>query len=325
MYSDGHYQFSGSVPPVKLQMFSELQNKSIDMTESQAMSSLVIPSPLQKITPDWRGIEKLKLYVKRDDDIHPVVSGNKYRKLKSTLTQLAFQPQPVVSFGGGFSNHIHALAYCCQALNCPFTAIIRGHYPSLTPMLNDIKRWGADIQFVDKKTYQQRHNNYYLAELQTAYPGALIIPEGGSQQSALDGIRDMMDEINVDFDIVAAPVASGATMAGIVSSLSQQQRAIGIGVLKGQDYLTELVSQFLGVQPTAPWTVDGRFHHGGYAKKTPELSAFCDQFHTQTNIALEPVYSGKLFYALKFMVEHEEFTAGSTIVAVHTGGLQGSR
>ena len=284
-----------------------------------------LPSPLIRVTPQWKNIGDINLFVKRDDLIHPIVSGNKYRKLGALLDSLKVNPRPVLSFGGGFSNHLHALAYCCQQLGCPFTAVVRGHYPTLTPMLKDIQQWGATLHFVDKVVYRQRHESAYLAQWYSKIERVEIVPEGGSQHSALNGLNAMMKEVTQPFDIFAAPVASGATLAGVVANLAPNQKALGIGVLKGEDYLSGLVAQFVDTTNQGQWHVDGRFHCGGYAKITPDLDAFCHQFNDQTGIAIEPVYSGKLFFALKHMTEAGEFPRGSTIVALHTGGLQGAR
>lgn len=287
--------------------------------------TIQLPSPLTLITPGWRHADTLDLYVKRDDLIHPVISGNKWRKLAPVLAGLPDSCTGMVSFGGGFSNHLHALGYACYCRGLAFTAIVRGDYRSQpTPMLQDLMTWGATIRYVTKTEYGLRESAAYLNELQHAFPSHIIIPEGGSQSAALNGIATMIEEILTPFTSLLVPVASGATLAGVASALGDTQQAIGIGVLKGEGYLESLVERLLPV-PRSNWHVNHDFHFGGYAKRPAALREFCEAFSSECDIPVEPVYSGKLFYALKSLVENRYFAPGSTIVAVHTGGLQGSR
>ncbi len=301
-------------------------------------SSLTLPSPLIPFKPNWEGASKVSLFVKRDDAIHPVMSGNKWRKLSHALTNPL--PKTIVSFGGGFSNHLHALGFVCHKLGIPFNAIIRGDYSAApTPMIEDLKSWGTRIDYVDRVTYKKRNDNAYLLRLKQQQPDAMIIPEGGSQAQALQGIKDMVDEINIDFDFIVAPVASGATLAGIVSALNKRnennatdtlhqttRNVVGVGVLKGENYLEGLVEQFL---PTSlgrsNWHIDHSYHFGGYAKARNELRTFCNDFNHAFEFDIEPVYSGKAFWAVKDMLAKGKFEDGARIVVLHTGGLQGAR
>ena len=301
-------------------------------------TSLTLPSPLIPFRPIWEGADKVSLFVKRDDAIHPVMSGNKWRKLSHALTSPL--PKAIVSFGGGFSNHLHALGFVCHKLGIPLNAIIRGDYSaSPTPMIEDLKSWGTHINYVDRITYKKRNDSAYLQQLKQQHPDATIIPEGGSQAQALQGIEDMVDEIDIDFDFIVAPVASGATLAGIVSALNKRNKnnaadthqlvvckAIGVGVLKGEDYLEGLVEQFLPASlGRLNWHIDHNYHFGGYAKAPNELQTFCNDFKNTFDFDIEPVYSGKAFWAVKDMLAKGMFKDGSRIVILHTGGLQGAR
>ena len=298
-------------------------------------ATLTLPSPCEPFAPEWPGSSNVNLWVKRDDAIHSVISGNKWRKLQHSLK--TFSHSQIVSFGGAYSNHLHALGFTCWKLGIPLTALVRGHESATpSPMLQDLVKWGVEIEFIDRKTYQQRNTEGYLAQLKGRFDSALIIPEGGSEASAIYGIQAMVREVNstVDFDTIMAPVASGATLAGIVAALTPKQSAIGVGVLKGEGYLEALVEQFLPnsacahstkTSPTQNWSINHSYHFGGYAKVTPELREFCDTFNRTMPFHIEPVYSGKLFWALKDMLSKDVFTQGSNIVVVHTGGLQGAR
>ncbi|MBQ4830851.1 pyridoxal-phosphate dependent enzyme [Alteromonas sp. MMG017] len=336
--------------------------------------TLCLPSPLEPFTPDWEGAEHVSMFVKRDDRIHPVISGNKWRKLKhafnltpphtvdldtgsglSVNSGLYSQPpSSVVSFGGGFSNHLHALGYLCNQLNIPFHAIIRGDYTKHpSPMIQDLLKWGAQILYVNKGTYQQRDNPAYLTGLQKKFPDALIIPEGGSQMAAIKGVQEVVNEIDIPFDRIIAPVASGATLAGLTSALSPHQHAIGIGVLKGEGYLEGLVEQFLtpglalnlahtsipaqasasAANKTNQFSINHDFHCGGYGKIPPYLQTFCENFNQTMPFEIEGVYSGKVFWALKHLLatftstnaSPSAFEKGQTLIILHTGGMQGAR
>lgn len=290
---------------------------------SALKASLTLPSPLIPFNPPWHGADKVSMWVKRDDAIHPIMSGNKWRKLSNALEAPLINN--IVSFGGGFSNHLHALGYACFKLNVPFTAIIRGDYStSPSPMIKDLLAWKANIEYVDRITYKQRNERTYLQALQKRFGNAMIIPEGGSQHEALQGIKQMVSEISIPFDVLATPVASGATLAGIASALSRSQRALGVGVLKGQGYLESLVSQFID-EDKENWSITHDFHMGGYAKAPNALTQFCRTFNDTMSFEIEPVYSGKVFWAIKQLLEKGHFEKGTRLVILHTGGLQGAR
>ena len=288
---------------------------------------IACPSPEQSVSPDWHHAGDYQLSVKRDDLLHPHISGNKWRKLKYALTNyLSDEIKELVSFGGGYSNHLHALAYACSKLNIELTAIVRGNYQNnLTPMLKDIMQWGTKVQFVDRAFYQQRYDAIFLDELRLQHPGAEIVPEGGSQQAALQGVQEVITELQHNYDYILAPVGSGGTLAGLIAAQTPA-KILGIAVLKGQAYLEQLVTQLLPVNNIQDnWQIHHDYHCGGYAKRSPELIAFCESFCQAHAIPLEPVYSGKLFFAAKQLVEQQWFPAGSRILLLHTGGLQGNR
>ena len=291
------------------------------------------PSIETIIQPDWAAKQDITLTVKRDDLLHPVISGNKWRKLKyALLPAIEANTKHIISFGGGFSNHLHALGYCCQQLNIQFTAIVRGDYSqNPSPMLQDLAYWNSTIQYVDRKTYQQRAESNYINTLKLQYPDALVIPEGGSQLQALQGVEEIIQELHSQYDYVLAPVASGGTLAGLIQGTTKHFKQhncqiLGIGVLKGEGYLEQLVEDLLAKNGnTKSWQINHHYHFGGYAKSNHELAQFCHDFYQQTEIEIEPVYSGKLFFALRDLIEKRYFPQKSRILALHTGGLQGAR
>ena len=278
----------------------------------------------------WPGAENYQITLKRDDLLHPVISGNKWRKLKyALLAAQQNQLKHIISFGGGFSNHLHALAYCCRKMNIRFTAIVRGDYSdNPSPMLEDLRSWGTELHYVQRSTYKRRDQCGYLAELQQQYPGAVIIPEGGSQALALKGVGEIIGELRGGYDYILAPVASGGTLAGLIqANQSNTAIIIGVAVLKGQDYLEKLVTDLLppSIALSKSWHINHDYHGRGYAKTNSELRTFCEHFVQQNNIPIEPVYSGKLCFALKDLIAKQVFPQGSRILLLHTGGLQGAR
>lgn len=333
---------------------------------------LQLPSPLLKVAPSELGIHTandVSLWLKHDDAIHPIISGNKWRKLAPTLAEYVAKhdqlPQQIVSFGGGYSNHLHALSYICTVFNIEFHAFIRGNYTQqLTPCLTDLNEWGTHLHWLTKIEYKQRHELAYLTALHSKFPEALIIPEGGSNEHAPLGVAECVNEMLVQLKqaahapknttrpilqqrhVIVTPVATAATLAGLIYGVAKQMEIhpqlnidiLGIAVLKGhpkeaQDYLERLtlthLSQFTESSNhpkiTLPnWKIDHSFHSGGYAKTSPELLDFCAQNNAE-RIKLEPVYSGKVAFALKQLIETKALSAYDNIIMVHTGGLQGHR
>jgi 1-aminocyclopropane-1-carboxylate deaminase len=305
------------------------------LKKNNLLTQLEIEAPSAEliIQPDWATKHGITLVVKRDDLLHPIISGNKWRKLKYALLEAHDNNvKHIVSFGGGYSNHLHALGYCCQQLGIQLSAIVRGDYSqNLSPMLRDLVSWGTDIQYVNRITYQQRTEPQYLQTLVKKHPNAVLIPEGGSQEQALQGVAEIIQELTQQYDYILVPVASGGTLAGIVDGLTQQENTatcqiLGIAMLKGQGYLEQLVENLLTYKNQhIDWKINHDYHFGRYAKSNNELNQFCTEFKQQTHIAIEPVYSGKLFYALHQLTTNGYFPAGSRVLALHTGGLQGAR
>jgi 1-aminocyclopropane-1-carboxylate deaminase len=300
---------------------------SISTLEQQL--GIQVLSPEQVITPEWPGAENYSITVKRDDLLHPMISGNKWRKLKYALINIQQQNiKHVVSFGGGFSNHLHALGYCCHKMDIHLTAIVRGDYSAnLSPMLRDLISWGHEVNYVDRLTYGRRDDAENLSSLSKKYPDAIIIPEGGSQHLALKGVGEIISELSQNYDYILAPVGSGGTLAGLIHAADKKTKILGVGVLKGEGYLEDLVVKLLpqATQSRQNWQINHQYHFGGYAKASEQLIEFCDNFYAQTNIDIEPVYSAKLFFALRDLITQQVFPAGSKILALHTGGLQGAR
>ena len=277
---------------------------------------------------------KVQVHVKRDDLIHPIISGNKWRKLKYNLSHAKQQAHinGVLSFGGAYSNHIHALAFACYQQNIPCIGIIRGEQNYANNFtLTWARHWGMKLHFVDRKTYRRRHDVDYLAQLQHQYPDYFIVPEGGSNNLAIPGVSEVLTELNqqTEFDTLLTPVGSGGTLAGLITgdqiSNTVEHKLLGIAVLKDAHYLVDEIKALLpeNAQTHSNWQLLNNFHRGGYAKFSPEDAQRILEFNKTTAVNFEPVYSGKMVLALLDLLTQGYFKTGERIVLLHTGGMQG--
>ncbi len=286
-------------------------------------------SPITTIQHPIFAHAKIKVYVKRDDLIHPIISGNKWRKLKYNIEAAkASGKTGIVSFGGAYSNHIHALSYACKLNQLNAVGIIRGepHYQN-NATLSQASSWGMDCQFVDRLTYKRRSHAGYLAQLQKMYANYLIVPEGGTNQLALKGVAEVITELDqqLNYDTIITPVGSAGTISGLISADNNRHQILGINVLKGAHYLKEEIEHLLSNQTHTlnNWRLFNDFHLGGYAKFSTDDANTLANINQQMGITFEPVYSGKMMLGFLTLVEQGYFEAGQTVVLLHTGGLQG--
>lgn len=286
-------------------------------------------SPLETIVHPLFTKHKVNVLIKRDDLIHPIISGNKWRKLKYNIEHAKrLNRETIISFGGAFSNHIHALAYACKVHNINAIGLIRGEYHYRENFtLSWARHWGMSLNFVDRLTYKQRYEETYLAQLQSEYPNAFIVPEGGSNQFALPGMGEVIHELNVQtkFDYLLTPVGSGGTLAGLALANKGVHQLVGIAVLKQHGYLEQQVTKLLGdkANTTSNWRVIDEYHDGGYGKYSQQNAHKIKEFSQKTGVPFEPVYSGKMLIGFLNLLEQGYFKENSTVVLLHTGGLQG--
>ncbi len=269
----------------------------------------------------------IQLFIKRDDLLHPVISGNKWRKLKYTLAHaLSNGHQHLISMGGAYSNHLHALAYVGYKLNTKTTGLIRGEQPAEeNQTLTDLRKWGMNIEFVKRSAFRElRKHRSFDAKPAKQYDGYWI-PEGGATQDALRGVAEIIDEINCDFDTLALACGTGTTLAGLAKILPRKKRVLGFSALKGGGFLEKDVKKILKDKSLTNWSINFDYHFGGFAKINEELLSFIDEFQTHNNIPLEPIYNGKMLFGLIDLIKKDCFKKGQKIIAIHTGGLQGFR
>ena len=284
------------------------------------------PSILTKIDDPLLTQYQIELWMKRDDLLHPVISGNKWRKLKYSLDHaLSSGADTIISMGGAYSNHLHALAYAGKVLGLKTLGFIRGEQPeTLTPTMCDIQNWGMELRFVSRSDYRLLRQYKGCHDLPGLKPQQYWLPEGGAQALALKGVAELVNEIGVGYDILCAPSGTGTTLAGIIDAVPDPVSVIGFAAFKNAGFLQTDV-EYLLPRPCTNWQINLDYHFGGFAKTTTELMAFIADFEYKTGIPLEPVYTGKMMYALYDLIAKHSFKPGQRIIAVHTGGLQGNR
>jgi len=280
------------------------------------------PSPLQKIEDSFLKNFPINLFIKRDDLIHPEITGNKWRKLKYNLIEAREKGfDSLMTFGGAYSNHIYATAAAGKEFGFKTMGIIRGD--ELTPHSNEILKSsninGMDLFFLTRLNYGFKDN--ITRQYQDDF---FVIPEGGSNELAIKGVVEMMDEIyeQITPDYVCVAAGTGGTLAGIVSGLRGETKAIGFAVINDKGLMMNFVSKL--VTNDKEFDISKDYIFNNYGKTTPELIDFIIQFEKRNpTIKLEQVYTGKMMFGVYEMIKQGEFKENSTIVVIHTGGLRG--
>ena len=284
-------------------------------------SLFFLPSPIEQLDLSHWGISN-RVYVKRDDLIHDVVSGNKWRKLKDNIAHYFSNCYSgIVTFGGAHSNHILASSYVAEKYRIPLNLIIRGERPKeLSPTLKTCVTLGAKLHFLSREQYKKDKSNklFFLEK----FPNNFIIPEGGANRYGISGCEAIVQEINIDFDEIYCDVGTGTTLVGIHRKLKKNQCVRGVVVLKGATYLNKEINRLAQSNPSnGSIQLLHNYHFGGYAKYSEPIIEFMRAFYKQTGIKTDPIYSAKLFYALISELKHQ--TNKNVVVVVHSGGLQG--
>jgi len=284
------------------------------------------PSILTKIDDRLLAPQQIELWMKRDDLLHPVISGNKWRKLKYIIDHaLSLSADTLISMGGAYSNHLHALAYVGKVLGLKTIGLVRGEQPPvLTPALRDMKTWGMTLKFVSRTDYRLLRQHKGWHDLPGLKHGQYWLPEGGAQVLALNGVAELVAEIDIHYDTLCLPCGTGTTLAGIAEEAPEPVSVLGFAALKNAGFLTADVAALLS-RSRNNWQINLDYSFGGFAKTNAELNAFIEDFELKTTIPLEPVYTGKMMYAIYDLIKKHYFKPGTRIIALHTGGLQGKR
>lgn len=273
--------------------------------------------------------KNISIFIKREDELHPFISGNKYRKLKYNLVEAAkHNKKTLVTFGGAFSNHIAATAAAGFEYNFKTVGVIRGdelannvnQVIKNNPTLNFAHNHKMQFEFVSRADYRAKTSKKFIENLHQKFGDFYLVPEGGTNKFAVQGCEEILTDSDVKFDVICTPVGTGGTISGIINSIQSHQKVIGFPVLKG-DFLQNEIKKY--VRNFKNWSLNNNYHFGGYAKVTEELINFINNFKKQTNIPLDPVYTGKMMFGVFDLIEKDFFARGTKILIIHTGGLQG--
>ncbi|WP_350290093.1 pyridoxal-phosphate dependent enzyme [uncultured Croceitalea sp.] len=278
----------------------------------------------QKIDLPLLDEKGISLFVKREDTIHPLISGNKYRKLKYNIQEAKKKSaSTLLTFGGAYSNHIAATACAGKEHKLKTIGVIRGEELvgkwRANPTLKLAKEHGMRFHFVSRESYRKKEAPEFLKALKKKFGDFYPIPEGGTNELAVKGCKEILNAKDVNFDIICSCVGTGGTLAGLINAARPNQTVLGFPALKG-DFLKNDIRKFA---QNENWELISDYHFGGYAKFTAELVNFVNDFKVQTEIPLEPIYTGKLFYGLLDLISKDYFKKGTKILAIHSGGLQG--
>ena len=270
-----------------------------------------------------------QLFIKREDQIHPLVSGNKFRKLKYNLKEALDQKKTtLLTFGGAFSNHILATAIAGKSTGFKTIGIIRGDELGVdlektfasNSTLRNASKHGMQFDFVSRETYRNKTSIEFTEILQKKYGDFYCIPEGGNNSLAVKGCEEILTKEDSQFDYICSCVGTGGTISGIINNAKNHQKVLGFPVLKG-DFLENEILKYAKKQEN--WELNNDYHFGGYGKYSDELIHFINRFKSQTDIPLDPIYTGKMMFGVLDMINKKRFPNGSKILIIHSGGIQG--
>ena len=273
------------------------------------------------LLPNKYGVE---LFLKREDKIHPFISGNKYRKLKYNIVEAEKKgANTLLTFGGAYSNHVAAVAFAGKKFGFNTIGIIRGDELQDkikdNPTLSFAEACGMRFKFVQRDEFRHKHTDSFVEKLNNEFDDFYLLPEGGTNALAIKGCEEILTETDAHFDYVCCAVGTGGTISGLINCSQPSQQILGFPALKGS-FLKEDITKFVSKQN---WNIMTDYHFGGYAKVNADLIHFINQFKKDNQIQLDPVYTGKMMYGIFNLLEHGYFLKGSKILAIHTGGLQG--
>ncbi len=269
----------------------------------------------------------VQLFIKREDELHPVISGNKYRKLVYNIEEAKRQGKTtLLTFGGAYSNHLVATAGAGKLAGFSTIGVVRGNElknnvkaQSENPTLSACLDYGMEFEFVTREDYRKKKENAFIQRLKDKFGDFYLVPEGGTNEWAIKGCEKILTEEDTIYDVICTAVGTGGTISGIINSSKPHQKVIGFPALKG-DFLRKEIEKYT---ISDNWSLNLDYNFGGYAKVSQKLITFINRFKKETNIPLDPVYTGKMLYGVVDMIKRGVFPKGTKILAIHTGGLQG--
>ncbi|MFS4417503.1 1-aminocyclopropane-1-carboxylate deaminase/D-cysteine desulfhydrase [Maribacter sp. 2307ULW6-5] len=280
--------------------------------------------PQQVLRMPWLAQKGVSITIRREDLLHPLISGNKFRKLKYNLAEAKEKGHTkLLTFGGAYSNHILATAAAGQEHGFATIGVIRGaelekKWPE-NPTLSKASELGMRLVFVSRAQYRAKDTPHFLKELRRLYGDFYLLPEGGTNALAVKGCGEILRPKDTQYDVIASAVGTGGTLAGLIGAAGQRQKILGFSALKGNVHKDAMAHWV----PPGRWEINTAYHFGGYGKINGALVHFINGFKTETGIPLDPIYTGKMLFGLLDMAKNDSFVHGTKILAVHTGGLQG--
>jgi 1-aminocyclopropane-1-carboxylate deaminase len=266
------------------------------------------------------GIDMVRL-----DTLHPVVSGNKWFKLRLNLSRAADTgKKTVVTFGGAYSNHLVATACAAQHFRLASVGIVRGSEDQITPTLQQCRDFGMQLIFVSHGDYRNRNQPQWGEALVAGFDDPYIIPEGGANERGRAGAGLLTRYITADYTHIALCVGTGTTLAGIRNALSTSQTIIGFVPMKQSDEQHQYISENLSENRNHDWTLINDTYFGGFGKWNDSLLQFMNEFHDDNKIPLDIIYTSKMMYNLQQMLADNYFSSCDKILCIHSGGLQGN-
>ncbi len=289
-----------------------------------------ISTPIVQLNDSILRNNQVQLFIKREDLTNRFISGNKYRKLKYNFIEARNRScKTLLTFGGAFSNHIHAVAYAGSKFDFKTIGIIRGEESlPLNPTLSDANSYGMKLHYISRVKYREKYEESFIEKLETEFGKFYLIPEGGSNSLAVKGCTEIIKDVSVSFDHVCCACGTGGTIAGIISDLDGKHKIWGFPALKNGEFLMKDIKRLIFDYCNGAfnnWELITAYHFGGYAKYDYDLIQFINRFKIKHDIQLDPIYTGKLFYGIYDMIKNGFFKPGEKILAIHTGGIQGIR
>jgi 1-aminocyclopropane-1-carboxylate deaminase len=316
----------------KFKLCTKVENKGLPrncfMNSNQSLINGSFPVQIEGLDLTILKAEELKMDVLRLDKIHPVVSGNKYFKLKYYLEKAQTEGyKRILTWGGAFSNHLLATAYTAKLVGLNSVGIVRGEKPiRLSNTLSSAAEYGMELIFLSRSEYLQKSAPDYVEKLSRKFTNTLLIPEGGAGDDGVKGAGEILFSVNtLAYSHILCAVGTGTMAIGLAKTAQANQQIVGISVLKGKEKEHGIISaQLAELEKRSQVAIYRNYHFGGYAKKSKDLIMFMNSFYEMTRIPLDFVYTAKLFYAALDLVNKKYFPKRSNILMIHSGGLQGN-
>lgn len=279
---------------------------------------------IEALSPEWYKHQAGRADVLRLDLLHPIISGNKWYKLKLNIEfAVANGLKRIVTFGGGHSNHLAATAYTAKLYGLKAVGIVRGHYPQLTPTLEACKSDGMELMMMSKGDYDAAEEKSREDEFVFGDCDSYVIPEGGANELGRTGAGMIAHFCSTRYTHIALSVGSGTTFAGIRNNMLKNQKLLGFVPIKGGKYLNNHIAPYTGGN-NENWELFDDWHFGGFGKWDSELINFMNDFYKIHSIPLDIIYTSKMMYGIRKLIMQGHFNSYDRILCIHTGGLQGN-